>query len=297
MEADVLAARLDEVTPPDLKEAFSIGPVDVPDDDYHRGPAAGNFFAPNFWPDTPPEMCEVWSTYYRAMEDLAQTLMRIFALGLDLPETWFDDKIDHHITNFSVLHYPDQENVPLPGQLRAGEHSDYGSLTILQKDDAPGGLQVRMAAARCAFTVPSLVPRRQAISLLASPSRTSAATCRWRGVSATSAGQGNTDRLAKLLPVARFRHEGRCAQHDQWRRRLLRPQGGNALELLHRRHAQVDDHQVQRIVATRQFERIGIVPGLDHVAVRQDQAQQVRDAFAEQGMVVGQQNSHRPSLL
>jgi len=56
---------------------------------------------------------------------------------------YFDDKVDRHITNFSVLHYPEQAKPPLPGQLRAGAHTDYGSLTILKPDNAPGGLQVQ----------------------------------------------------------------------------------------------------------------------------------------------------------
>ncbi|NBB82510.1 MAG: isopenicillin N synthase family oxygenase [Alphaproteobacteria bacterium] len=143
MESEGLAASLDDVAPPDLKESFSIGPVDVPDDAYHRGAAAGNFFAPNQWPDVPADFRAVWSAYYREMEALATVLMRAFALGLELPETWFDDKVDRHISNFSVIHYPEQATAPLPGQLRAGAHTDYGSLTILYKDSAPGGLQVQ----------------------------------------------------------------------------------------------------------------------------------------------------------
>lgn len=141
--AEVLAATLGNETPPDLKESFSIGPTGTPDDWYHRGPDAGTFFAENLWPDEPDEFRRIWVDYYAAMEHLATQLMRIFALALDLPEAFFDDKIDRHITNFSVIHYPDQETAPQPGQLRAGAHTDYGSLTILYQENADGGLQVK----------------------------------------------------------------------------------------------------------------------------------------------------------
>ena len=41
------------------------------------------------------------------------------------------------------MHYPDLEGHAVEaGQLRAGAHSDYGTLTLLRQDDAPGGLQV-----------------------------------------------------------------------------------------------------------------------------------------------------------
>ncbi|MEM7500396.1 MAG: 2-oxoglutarate and iron-dependent oxygenase domain-containing protein [Pseudomonadota bacterium] len=143
MGTEGLAASLDEVAPPDLKESFSIGPVDAVDDEYHGSERAGAFFAPNTWPEQPGEMREVWESYYREMESLATSLMRVFALALDLPERWFDDKVDRHITNFSVIHYPEPDGDPVPGQLRAGAHTDYGSLTILQKDAAAGGLQVQ----------------------------------------------------------------------------------------------------------------------------------------------------------
>jgi isopenicillin N synthase-like dioxygenase len=139
---EALAYSLDEQTPPDLKESFSIGPIDAPDDAYHRAASPANFFAPNMWPEGLPELRTAWTGYYRHMEALAGTLMRIFALALGMDETFFDDKIDRHITNFSVLHYPPQHEPPLPGQLRAGAHTDYGSLTIVKPDSAPGGLQV-----------------------------------------------------------------------------------------------------------------------------------------------------------
>jgi len=134
-----LSYSLEEETPGDLKESFSIGPSDVPEDEYHRGAAAGPHFEPNSWPDIPGfrEACEA---YFLAMADLSRSLMRIFALALSLPEHFFDDKIDKHISMFRVLSYPPQREAPLPGQLRAGAHSDYGSLTIVLPDDK--GLQV-----------------------------------------------------------------------------------------------------------------------------------------------------------
>jgi len=52
---EALAYSLDEQTPPDLKESFSIGPVDAPDDPYRRAATPANFFAPNMRPDGLPE--------------------------------------------------------------------------------------------------------------------------------------------------------------------------------------------------------------------------------------------------
>ncbi len=124
----------------DLNESLMIGPVDAPPPAVaERG---GAHFAPNLWPEQPAELREVWSDYYRAMGSLAATVMRIFALALKLPENHFDDKIDHHISRLRVRNYPAQLIAPAPGQIRAGAHSDYGSLTLLATEDKPGGLQV-----------------------------------------------------------------------------------------------------------------------------------------------------------
>jgi isopenicillin N synthase-like dioxygenase len=142
--AEGLSYSLDEVTPGDLKESFSIGPPDVPaDDPYYHGADAGPHFAPNIWPEEPTGLREAWIEYYATMAQLSATLMASFALALDLPATFFEDKIDRHISMLRALNYPSQPEEPLPGQLRAGAHSDYGSLTILRQENAPGGLQVR----------------------------------------------------------------------------------------------------------------------------------------------------------
>jgi len=52
--SEALSYSLDQESPPDFKESFSIGPVDFPDDAYHRAAAPGKFFAANLWPESPP---------------------------------------------------------------------------------------------------------------------------------------------------------------------------------------------------------------------------------------------------
>jgi isopenicillin N synthase-like dioxygenase len=142
MRGQQLARSLRNETPPDLFERFRMGPFDLPDDAYHASRAAG-WFAPNAWPEGLSGFRPALQAYYRAMEALAQDLMRLFALALDLPPGWFEPHIDRHISSLCLNHYPALSVPPEPGQLRAGEHTDYGSLTIVAPSAAPGRLQVR----------------------------------------------------------------------------------------------------------------------------------------------------------
>ena len=142
LEAESVGRSQGQDLPGDLNESFMIGPVDTGLDEYFNGPAAGKHFYPNLWPSAPIELRPVYEDYFRAMGGLAETLMAIFALALDLPEKFFADKIDRHISRLRVRNYPAPIIAPLPGQLRAGAHADYGSLTILRTEDRPGGLQV-----------------------------------------------------------------------------------------------------------------------------------------------------------
>ena len=41
------------------------------------------------------------------------------------------------------VNYPEPAGTVETGQLRAGAHTDYGCMTILRTEDAPGGLQVQ----------------------------------------------------------------------------------------------------------------------------------------------------------
>ena len=128
--------------PPDLREQFFMGPLDDWAEHFRGIPGATKVYAPNVWPRQPAAFQEVFTDYYRVLERLARDLMRIFALALGLAETWFDGAIDRHFSTCPSNLYPELSGEPLPGQLRAGPHTDFGSLTILAVNDAPGGLQV-----------------------------------------------------------------------------------------------------------------------------------------------------------
>jgi isopenicillin N synthase-like dioxygenase len=132
-----------EGAPPDLFEAYTIGPVGRPDDDYHRAPAAGRYFEPNDWPAEPAELEAVWTEYYVALEGVADLVMDVFGRALGLEEGFFASSTDRHITALRSLHYPPTDVEPLPGQMRIGQHTDFGSITILLADDTPG-LQVAL---------------------------------------------------------------------------------------------------------------------------------------------------------
>jgi isopenicillin N synthase-like dioxygenase len=138
---EALAKSKGQDTPPDLKESFNGGPLSVPaglDD-----PEALAFcYAETIWPARPAGFVEAWRAYYRAMEDLAARIMRVFAVALKLPEDFFDSVIDRPISALRALNYPQTSVPPQPGQLRAGAHTDYGSLTILLPQAGSGGLQI-----------------------------------------------------------------------------------------------------------------------------------------------------------
>lgn len=126
LQGEVLAATLGQNAPADLKESLNIG-----QDKSH-----------NLIPGRPAQGRDLWYAYFDAMQTLAGNLLRAFALALQLDENFFADKIDHANSFLRLINYPDQPSAPLQGQLRAGAHSDYGTLTILRAENAPGGLQV-----------------------------------------------------------------------------------------------------------------------------------------------------------
>ncbi len=142
-----LARTRGKATPADLVEFFSIGLPDVPaDDPWFVEARRHGHFHDNIWPAV-PGFRDIWERYYAEMAALAFDMMRLFALALGLDERWFDDKVDTPISNLFANHFPPLDGTPEPGQLRIGEHTDYGSLTLLYQRDVVGGLEVRLDGA------------------------------------------------------------------------------------------------------------------------------------------------------
>ncbi|KZT12727.1 Clavaminate synthase-like protein [Laetiporus sulphureus 93-53] len=99
----------------------------------------------NRWPEegAVPSFRETMLQFFQTCHDLHVLVMRAIALGLDLDEKFFDDKINEQYHNLRLLNYPPIRRSLLEkeGQARAGAHSDYGTLTLLFQDSV-GGLQV-----------------------------------------------------------------------------------------------------------------------------------------------------------
>ena len=144
-EMEALAKSRGVDTPPDLKESFNGGPEAVPDG-IADPEALGFCYAETIWPEEPEGFKQAWQAYYRSMEDLAARIMRVFAVALELPEDYFEPFIDRPISALRALNYPAQTVEPRPGQLRAGAHSDYGSLTILLPQEGSRGLEILSAS-------------------------------------------------------------------------------------------------------------------------------------------------------
>ena len=128
-------------TPPDLKESFNAGPLSTPPG--MTDPQALSFcFADNIWPEGEAEFRAAWEAYFTAVTDLARRIMRAFAEALGLDTFFFDPFLKNPISAMRALNYPELDRAPPEGQLRAGAHTDYGSLTILLPDAGSRGLEI-----------------------------------------------------------------------------------------------------------------------------------------------------------
>ncbi|MEH2239803.1 isopenicillin N synthase family dioxygenase [Nostoc sp.] len=113
--------RLDPNKPGDLKEAFNVNKQAVVGIDTSI------------------------LAFYDSCTELANTILQAFPLALELPEDFFITRHNQQNHTLRLLHYPPLQTPQKPGQVRAGEHCDYGSITLLFQDDV-GGLEVQTAS-------------------------------------------------------------------------------------------------------------------------------------------------------
>jgi isopenicillin N synthase-like dioxygenase len=131
--------KLDPDGTEDCKEAFNIG-LELPEghpEEARRGR--------NLWPSL-----EGWRPlmldYFDRCWDLGRLLHRGFSLDLGVAEDYFEDKLDAPQGVLRLLRYPAGQAGDRAA-LGAGEHTDYGNITILADDGEPG-LEVRDRSGR-----------------------------------------------------------------------------------------------------------------------------------------------------
>ncbi|KAM7397129.1 hypothetical protein PAMP_020126 [Pampus punctatissimus] len=141
--------RLDPRRPGDLKEAFNIASLH-PDMKWPSADAVSGFQ-------------EIQTSFFRRCKELSLRVLKVMAhsLGLD-PEVFLSTHrligTDENGTTLRSLYYPlVNSQQAKEGQLRCGEHSDYGSITLLFQSSE--GLQVRRRSGEfiCAPRIPGAV--------------------------------------------------------------------------------------------------------------------------------------------
>ncbi|WP_433275923.1 isopenicillin N synthase family dioxygenase [Pseudonocardia xinjiangensis] len=127
-------------TPPDLKESFAVGP-DTPTGDPEVDDV---WFPPNVWPSEVPQLRHAVDRYAAAMTAVSRELLELCADALGLSRETLTSLACHPTWTFNINRYPPLTEVgpPAPGQFRIGSHTDFGTVTVLDREPGAGGLQV-----------------------------------------------------------------------------------------------------------------------------------------------------------
>jgi isopenicillin N synthase-like dioxygenase len=138
--ADVFGGGEAAPFPPDLKESFAIGPASPTGDPT----VDAVWFPSNVWPSEVPELRPAAERYLAAMTDVSRDLLGLCATALGLPADPLGALARHPTWTFNINRYPPLTEVgpPLPGQFRIGPHTDFGTVTVLDREPGAGGLQV-----------------------------------------------------------------------------------------------------------------------------------------------------------
>lgn len=116
---------------PDLKEFWHIGR------EIDRGSLHADVMPPNLWPDEVPGFRRFGYGLYEALDALGRRVLRALALHIDLPEAYFEDKVDLGNSILRPIHYPPITAPEVPN-VRAGAHEDINFITLLVGASAAG---------------------------------------------------------------------------------------------------------------------------------------------------------------
>ncbi|MFD9068629.1 isopenicillin N synthase family dioxygenase [Streptomyces lasiicapitis] len=127
-------------SPPDLKESFSF----AADEPTGNAKVDAEWFAPNTWPSETPALRADVQTYLAQMRTLSDELLELLAVTLGENEDCFTRHTGHPTWGFNINWYPARDVLgePQPGQFRIGAHTDFGTVTVLDRQAGRGGLQV-----------------------------------------------------------------------------------------------------------------------------------------------------------
>lgn len=129
---------------PNLNEAYFIKrdlPLNHPDVLANK-----RFRGPNQWPANLPGFRETIVAYCQTMEQLALSVLPIYAVALDLPPDFFTSAFQEPQYNLRMSHYP---NAPVLDDKEFGiaPHTDTAFMTLLAQNKVPG-LSLRTASNR-----------------------------------------------------------------------------------------------------------------------------------------------------
>jgi len=130
-------------TPPDMKESIAIGE----DTKIGNHEMDSLWYVDNVWPDEIAEFKELATAYAAHMRELADDLLRLCAIAVNQPRESLAGQTARATWTFNINHYPPLTDVgaPEPGQFRIGPHTDFGMVTVLDREPGSGGLQVYSA--------------------------------------------------------------------------------------------------------------------------------------------------------
>ncbi|MGW3206585.1 isopenicillin N synthase family dioxygenase [Streptomyces sp. NPDC001135] len=131
-------------TPPDLKESLTF----ATDEPFEDPVVNAEWYAPNVWPAEVPALRVLCRRYLAEMAALEKELLSLLGHALGLERDFFSRHMDHPTYGFNINWYPGTEvtGEPLPGQFRIGPHTDFGTVTILDRQAGKGGLQIHTDA-------------------------------------------------------------------------------------------------------------------------------------------------------